>query len=237
MLHLLLAFPSGRLETRSHKRLAAASYFVAVGLGLPTLLFADMTDPDLCGCPDNLLMVQDSLTTAQILGAVQIVPAIVLFVLVGRVALRRWRAAEGLERRANAHDLGGDRDARRRRRADRGRGRGPGRSGQIFSSRRSWRCRVPYGFLVGLLRSRTAGLELENVRLDAALRARVEELRASRARIVQASDTARRRLERDLHDGAQQRLVALALDLKLARGNSTPTPSRLPSCSTRASRS
>ena len=61
MLHLLLAFPSSRLETRSHKRLAAASYFVAVGLGLPTLLFADMTDPDLCGCPDNLLMVQDSL--------------------------------------------------------------------------------------------------------------------------------------------------------------------------------
>jgi signal transduction histidine kinase len=83
---------------------------------------------------------------------------------------------------------------------------------------------VPYGFLVGLLRSKTAGLELENVRLDAALRARVEELRASRARIVQASDTARRRLERDLHDGAQQRLVALALDLKLARAKLDSDP-------------
>ena len=62
-----------------------------------------------------------------------------------------------------------------------------------------------------------AALAMENERLEAALRARVEELRASRARIVQAADAERRRLERDLHDGAQQRLVALALDLRMAR--------------------
>jgi signal transduction histidine kinase len=43
------------------------------------------------------------------------------------------------------------------------------------------------------------------------------ELRASRARIVEAADAARRRLERDLHDGAQQRLVELGLDLRMAR--------------------
>ena len=61
-----------------------------------------------------------------------------------------------------------------------------------------------------------AGLALENERLNAELRARVEELRASRARIVQAADEERRRLERDLHDGAQQRLVSLALNLRLA---------------------
>ena len=47
--------------------------------------------------------------------------------------------------------------------------------------------------------------------------ARTEELRASRARIVEAADAARRRIERDLHDGAQQRLVALALEVRLAR--------------------
>ena len=47
--------------------------------------------------------------------------------------------------------------------------------------------------------------------------ARTEELRASRVRIVQAADAARRKIERDLHDGAQQRLVALALDVRLAR--------------------
>jgi signal transduction histidine kinase len=61
-----------------------------------------------------------------------------------------------------------------------------------------------------------AGLALENEQLDAELRARVEELRASRARIVQAAEEERRRLERDLHDGAQQRLVSLALNLRLA---------------------
>jgi signal transduction histidine kinase len=58
-------------------------------------------------------------------------------------------------------------------------------------------------------------LSLENERLAADLRAKVDELSASRARIVQSGDTARRRLERDLHDGAQQRLVSLALSLRI----------------------
>ena len=68
---------------------------------------------------------------------------------------------------------------------------------------------------------RTAGtaalLALENERLKADLRARLEELRASRTRIVEASDAARRQLERDIHDGAQQRLVGLTLQLRMAR--------------------
>jgi signal transduction histidine kinase len=62
-----------------------------------------------------------------------------------------------------------------------------------------------------------AALTLENERLDAELRARVDELRASRARIVTAGYAERRRLERDLHDGAQQRLMALGINLRLAR--------------------
>lgn len=62
-----------------------------------------------------------------------------------------------------------------------------------------------------------AFLALDNERLKADLRARLEELRASRRRIVEASGEARRQLERDLHDGAQQRLVALSLDLQLLR--------------------
>jgi len=61
-----------------------------------------------------------------------------------------------------------------------------------------------------------AALTLENERLAAELRARIDDLRASRARIVQAADEERRRLERDLHDGAQQRLIALQLNLKMA---------------------
>jgi signal transduction histidine kinase len=60
-------------------------------------------------------------------------------------------------------------------------------------------------------------LLLENQRLDAELRAHIVELRASRTRIVEAADTERRRIERNLHDGAQSRLVALALNLRLGR--------------------
>ena len=62
-----------------------------------------------------------------------------------------------------------------------------------------------------------AALALENARLDAELRANVVELRASRARIVESADAARRRIERDLHDGAQQQLVAVALAMRTAR--------------------
>jgi signal transduction histidine kinase len=60
-----------------------------------------------------------------------------------------------------------------------------------------------------------ARLALENERLQAELRAQLTELRASRARIVHATDAERRRLERDLHDGVQQRLLGLALVLQL----------------------
>jgi signal transduction histidine kinase len=59
--------------------------------------------------------------------------------------------------------------------------------------------------------------ELELTRLQDQLRARLEDLRESRARIVEAGDTERRRLERNLHDGAQQRLVAVSHFLQLAR--------------------
>jgi signal transduction histidine kinase len=60
-----------------------------------------------------------------------------------------------------------------------------------------------------------AGMSLENARLHAELRARVEELRGSRARVIEAGQKERQRLERNLHDGAQQRLIALSLRLSL----------------------
>jgi len=63
------------------------------------------------------------------------------------------------------------------------------------------------------------GLGLENERLQAELLAQLGELRASRTRIVEAADAERRRLERDLHDGAQQRLLALSYDIRLARAS------------------
>jgi signal transduction histidine kinase len=60
-----------------------------------------------------------------------------------------------------------------------------------------------------------ASLAFENARLQAKLRAQLAELRASRARIVSAGDAERKRLERDLHDGAQQRLLAAGLALQM----------------------
>ena len=72
-----------------------------------------------------------------------------------------------------------------------------------------------------------ARLALENERLHAQSQARLLELRTSRAQIVAAADAERRRLERDLHDGSQQRLLAFAIDLAIARqrasGASTAT--------------
>jgi signal transduction histidine kinase len=62
----------------------------------------------------------------------------------------------------------------------------------------------------------TAGLVLENERLAAEVRAQLAEVRASRARIIAATDAERRRIERDLHDGAQQRLVTISVSLGLA---------------------
>ncbi len=78
--------------------------------------------------------------------------------------------------------------------------------------------------------SAAAGIALENGRLEAELRARLQELHGSRTRVVEAQQNERRRLERDLHDGAQQRLVALALELGMLaeRADTDPaTQSRL----------
>lgn len=60
-------------------------------------------------------------------------------------------------------------------------------------------------------------LTVENERLAARVQTQLEEVRASRTRIIEAGDAERKRVERDLHDGAQQRLVSLALALRLAR--------------------
>jgi signal transduction histidine kinase len=75
-------------------------------------------------------------------------------------------------------------------------------------------------------------LALENERLQAQALAQIEELRDSRARIVETADVERRRLERDLHDGAQQRLLALSYEVRLARASAeadgdTPTETAL----------
>ena len=113
---------------------------------------------------------------------------------------------------------------RPRRRRWRCRRRGDGRAATEIAPRRPARRRArarerACATTPELLREAAgaAALALENGRLEVELRARLEALRASRARIVEAGDAERRRLTRDLHDGAQQRLVSLMIDLQLAR--------------------
>ena len=79
--------------------------------------------------------------------------------------------------------------------------------------------------------ARQVGLALHNAQLDTALqssldelRRQADELRASRARVVASGDAERRRVERNLHDGAQQHLVALAVNLRLAKDTVAEDP-------------
>ena len=87
--------------------------------------------------------------------------------------------------------------------------------------------------------ARQVGLALHNAQLDTALqssldelRRQADELRASRARVVASGDAERRRVERNLHDGAQQHLVALAVNLRLTKDVVARTPRRRRRCST-----
>ena len=74
--------------------------------------------------------------------------------------------------------------------------------------------------------ARQAGLVLRNAGLTESLKARLSDLRESRKRLVAAQDAERRRLERNLHDGAQQHLVALKIKLGLAKGLAARDPAK-----------
>jgi signal transduction histidine kinase len=81
-----------------------------------------------------------------------------------------------------------------------------------------------------------ARLAIDNERLAAEVRTQLDEVHASRARIVAAADAERRRVERDLHDGAQQQLVTLALTLQVARSQVDGTNPAVAASLDRASR-
>jgi signal transduction histidine kinase len=311
--HLLLAFPTGRLETRLERWTVAAGYVASTVLQVPALLFESEQPEGL----RNLLLVDADQDLSDRLDALQFAVALLVIGVSILILSRRWRGATPSQRRvlspvlstgsaafvmfaiANGFDAAGS----------------PQHGLELFSQ--VLLATVPFGFLVGLLRSRlaqgpaiaeligrlgdapdpdalraaladalghpslalaywlpdserfvdaagqpvdladggwtevsTAGrriaaivhdasldepqlvrmagsaaaLALENQRLAAELRARIEELRASRARLVEAGDSERRRLERDLHDGAQARLVALAMKLRLARRRAEGAP-------------
>jgi len=203
-LHLGLSFPSGRLTAGIDRALVIAGYLIFPLAFVPALLFEDA--PELgCDCPTNLLLLRRDEQLADIATGFGALLYIGLFAIVLVRSVRRWRRTGPFERLqltpvyvcalltfllvtvAQA-------------------GVGDVAWWAAFISTGL----MPFAFLGGLLRSHVS-------HLDAELQVRMEELRASRARLVEAGDAARRRLERDLHDGAQSRLVALALLLRTAR--------------------
>ena len=204
-LHLGVTFPSGRITGAFDRALVIAGYVIIPFAFLPRLLVAGPHELGCEDCPANLLLIERDPTAAALLLGVGATLYLTLFLLVLGRSIRHWRQTGPLERLqltpvyvcalltfllvtvASA-------------------GAGDAAWWAAFVSTGL----MPFAFLGGLLRSHVS-------RLDAELRARVEELRASRARLVEAGDAERRRLERDLHDGAQSRLVALALLLRTAR--------------------
>jgi signal transduction histidine kinase len=308
--HLLLAFPSGRLETRAERVLVAALYFTVTVLQVPALLFEDD--------PRSLVVVEPDQDLSDALDAAQYVVVVPLALTSFVLFARRWAAAPGAQRRTLTPVLWTGGVAIAVYLVAKGLDAASGRVDALERLALGLIATVPFGFLAGLLRSRlaretalaglvqrlgqapepdalraalaealddpslrlaywlpdterfvdadghevaladrswtevtlhgrrigaivhhaslaeepelvrTAGaaaaLAVENQRLSAELRARIEELRSSRARIVEAGDAERRRLERNLHDGAQSRLVALALKLRLARTRAEGQP-------------
>jgi hypothetical protein len=311
--HLVVAFPSGRLETKTERRVAAGMYVCALVLQPGLLLFDDLHGLKCDACPENAFLVDRNDTLAVVLGLPTLAVVLGILVAVVVILVRRWRAATAPLRRVLApvyltagitvvilvvrtavepfSSFGGDalewlsilalltvplsflagllrsrlarsavaelvvelgdapvagrlQDALARALGDPslelaywlrddtfvdldGRvvplpAAGSGRVATV--AERSGRCVAAivhdaslrdHPELVDAVGA-AAGLALENGRLQAELRARLEDLRASRARLVETADAERRRLERNLHDGAQQRLVALLLSLALA---------------------
>ena len=204
-LHLGVSFPSGRLTSRSDRAMVIAGYIVIPGAVLPAMLFAGPGKLGCDDCPANLLLVRRDDDLANVALALGALLYVALFLVVLGRSVVHWRRATTHERLqltpvyvcalltfllvVIARVGAGD---------------------AVMWAALLSAAVLPFAFLGGLLRSRVSDL-------DAELRMRLEELRASRARLVEAGDAERRRLERDLHDGAQSRLVALAMLLRSAR--------------------
>jgi signal transduction histidine kinase len=323
VLHLLLAFPTGRLQGRFERRIVAASYALTT-VGVLTLwLFADPAELDCDSCPDNALLIDANEELVTTLGAILNVVGAVLVGAVVYILVRRWRDATPSQRRllVPVYSAGvavgivligfvmlqaGGLDTEtldalavatmvpfalvpymflatlvRARMIQTGAvgeliarmGEAP-RHGELrdelaralgdptldlfywlpdderFVDARGRSVELPApgsgrgvtrvereGRLVAMIVhdalvidkeldsiAAAAAMALENERLDAELRAKVAELRASRSRMLRVGLEERRRLERDLHDGAQQRLVSMALNIRLARDRMREDP-------------
>jgi signal transduction histidine kinase len=204
-LQLEMTFPSGRITNGRDRAIVIAGYVIFTVVSIPALLFAGPHEQGCDDCPTNVLLVHHDPGLANFFLGMQSLLYAALFVVAVVRLTRRWRAADALDRMelTPVYTCGllafllvtvGQ--------------AGVGEVAWVAAFTAT--ALLPFAFLVGLLRSHV-------VRLDHELRARLQDLRSSRARLVEAGDTERRRLERDLHDGAQARLVAVALMLAQAR--------------------
>ncbi|HEV7481517.1 MAG TPA: histidine kinase [Solirubrobacterales bacterium] len=235
LIHLLLCFPDGKLEGRLNKCVVGLTYFVTTVLQALRFWFTVPANDGCDGCPENPVLIAGHEGLSNAINLVQVTMAIALIAITVVVVFRRWRRSDASRRRALSPVVftGGlaflillVQLAIQ-----------PGVSKAVervtyIAAVVVFAC-LPFAFLLGLLRSRigkaeeiTTALSAENEQLNAELQAKVEELRASRARarIVEAGYAERRRVERNLHDGAQQRLMALTMNLRLARDRLAEDP-------------
>jgi signal transduction histidine kinase len=222
--HLLFAFPSGRVEQWLDRFFVGLAYFITGVYPLVIALFFDPATADECAeCPSNPLLISADPTIFDVVAGVQ--AGLGLIATVGLIwhFVRRARDADPAERLRDAPVwwVGAATMSLFGALLVTSFGPEDGNFDDVlYYCALAVLATVPLAFWFGVLRWRLSEAEIvaeENERLDAELQARLEELRQSKARIVDAGYAERRRMERDLHDGAQQRLVALALDLRLAR--------------------
>jgi signal transduction histidine kinase len=232
LVHLLIVFPGGRARGRADRFFIGYGYVAgALVAAIPVLFYNPASDSDCTGCvSSNPLLISDNLGLANgIFTTLSAVSVPVIAALIYHL-VRRARAADVAERRTQAPFWWAGGATLFLFAATLLTNLGPQAGNYddvVWYLANLVLATVPFAFLLGLLRTRLSDADVvaqENVRLDAELQARLDELRESRARIVQAGDAARRKLERDLHDGAQQRLVGLALDLRLARAKLEDDP-------------
>jgi signal transduction histidine kinase len=233
IVHLLVVFPDGRIRSPFERFIVVYGYVASCVVAAFPVVFLDTlhaSDQECRDCPANPLLIADRVDLANAIYAVlSLVSAIVLTTLIAHF-VRRARAAEPSERQRDAPVWWAGGATLFLFAASLLTNLGPEAGSYddvLYYVSLVGISSVPYAFLLGLLRSRLSDAEVvaqENLRLDSELQARLDELRESRARIVQEGDSARRKLERDLHDGAQQRLVGLALDLRMARSRLAEQP-------------
>ena len=209
--HLLFAFPSGRVDHPVDRFFVGVAYVLTAVYPFVVVLFLDPATSDDCPeCPSNPLLVSDDQTVFDVLAGVQSAVGLIATGALIWHFVRRANDADPNERLRDAPVwwVGGATMVLFGALLASAFGSEEGNLDDlVYYGALGLLATVPLAFWFGLLRWRLSEAELvaeQNVRLDAELHARLEELRESRARIVEIGYAERCRMERDLHDGAQR---------------------------------